>query len=776
MNPVEYRVKLDVTKLGRQAQVNVKQGDTESRKINIYLFASTYPFDISEVSSAVIRAQKPDDTILFNACELNSDHIAYVITNQTIAVAGTVICEVTLYGNNGQVLATPRFSIEVEEKLYSDSEVESQDEFTALENLMEKAANVKDGTTFIPSVDEETGELSWSNDGGLENPETVNIKGDAFKYEDFTEEQLSKLKGEKGDKGDVGATGPQGVPGVYIVGDGERPQETVIEVNFDGDNVGEFLPAVTNDDEDKILKVVNGAWSLADGQEEASKTAALDATDIGRKIASGEITKILLLGDSITDGYGGTGYNGSQSATPSTNTTGYCWANAFKKLLESKYNVTVDNCGAYGSTLVEQQEIFTNLVENGGYDLIIFLTGTNNRVSEHTYNQYKNKLASVIEWMKGYAEVLVMNNIPGTADGEAQQPYGMDDIANIAISVSDVPDYYVNLYELFIEYCDVKGIDMTTLYNDWTHPNDAGYQVMFKLICSAIGVPLSPHVDYSVNGKWWTGISVEPSTMAASYSWYNATASGVEASTITSVSFVPSYRVTGSEDASWACDENGDGSIMAYRNGTGITIAPTTGANKIRLNVDSTRMFANDSKIAFSSLASISGTEMWVAYSRTDMSRILYSNTLITSPVCIPEGAMLLAYAFFNCSAMLSAPTLSEGITGLSNAFNKCSSITSIPTIPSTVSDMSYTFLSCPGITDVNGTVIPEGVTNMACTFKASKNMNGTITINAQNLTNYEQAFNATAENAGCQVTITGSCPLLAELAATNTAGKVVVA
>lgn len=271
MNPVEYRVKLDVTKPGRQAQVHVKQNDTKSRKINIYLFASTYPFDISEVSSAVIRAQKPDDTILFNACELNSDHIAYVITNQTIAVAGTVICEVTLYGKDGQVLATPCFSIEVEAKLYSDNEIESKDEFTALEEAMKKAANVKDGTTFTPSVSE-NGDLSWSNDGGFENPETVNIKGNAFKYEDFTEEQLSKLKGEKGDKGDTGATGPQGNPGVYIVGDGERPDGTVVEVDFDGDNVGELLPVVTADDEDKILKVVDGAWGLVESKDAAGDT------------------------------------------------------------------------------------------------------------------------------------------------------------------------------------------------------------------------------------------------------------------------------------------------------------------------------------------------------------------------------------------------------------------------------------------------------------------------------------------------------------------------
>lgn len=55
----------------------------------------------------------------------------------------------------------------------------------------------EDGATFTPSVDGE-GNLSWSNDKGLENPETVNIKGE---------------KGDKGDPGKDGAPGEKGEPG-----------------------------------------------------------------------------------------------------------------------------------------------------------------------------------------------------------------------------------------------------------------------------------------------------------------------------------------------------------------------------------------------------------------------------------------------------------------------------------------------------------------------------------------------------------------------------------
>ena len=56
------------------------------------------------------------------------------------------------------------------------------------------------GATFTPAVDD-AGNLSWSNDKDLANPNTVNIKGD------------TGAKGDKGDKGEKGDTGAKGADG-----------------------------------------------------------------------------------------------------------------------------------------------------------------------------------------------------------------------------------------------------------------------------------------------------------------------------------------------------------------------------------------------------------------------------------------------------------------------------------------------------------------------------------------------------------------------------------
>ena len=87
-------------------------------------------------------------------------------------------------------------------------------------------ANGSDGTTFTPSVSA-GGVLSWTNDGGKNNPAPVNIKGadgaagakgdkgDPFTYADFTPEELAALIGPAGAAGAKGDKGDKGDPFIY---------------------------------------------------------------------------------------------------------------------------------------------------------------------------------------------------------------------------------------------------------------------------------------------------------------------------------------------------------------------------------------------------------------------------------------------------------------------------------------------------------------------------------------------------------------------------------
>lgn len=68
------------------------------------------------------------------------------------------------------------------------------------------------GATFTPSVDA-SGNLTWTNDGGLENPAAVNIRGPQGARGETGAQGETGPEGPQGEKGDTGDAGPQGPAG-----------------------------------------------------------------------------------------------------------------------------------------------------------------------------------------------------------------------------------------------------------------------------------------------------------------------------------------------------------------------------------------------------------------------------------------------------------------------------------------------------------------------------------------------------------------------------------
>ena len=226
---------------------------------------------------------------------------------------------------------------------------------------------------------------------------------------------------------------------------------------------------------------------------------------IGEKIITGKITSIVLLGDSITDGIGGTGYNGSYSSAPSTNTEGYCWANAFKKFVEERYGIPVRNMGMFGTTMSTQTERALEFLTKE--DFVIWLTGTNDR---NGYGSYKKNIRSYLEAVrKKCSGILLVSSAPSTEEDEDASAVNMQKMDEIAMcaAAGNVP--FLSMYQAFIQYCDRRDIDISECFADHVHPSDFGYYVMFQLLCENLGLPLDPYTDYRNSGPWWTGFGAD---------------------------------------------------------------------------------------------------------------------------------------------------------------------------------------------------------------------------------------------------------------------------
>ena len=177
MNPIEYKITLDCRLAESQVIITAKQGEASGRKITFSLNEGRLPYKVPSGVTAVLRAKKPSGAVLYNTCTVTADgNVEYIITTQTVAEVGKLPCELQL-SQDGKVIFSPNFTLLVYKNLSVDSEVESSDEFTALQAAISRAESLTDGTTFTPTVSED-GVLSWTNDGGKANPEPVNIKGE----------------------------------------------------------------------------------------------------------------------------------------------------------------------------------------------------------------------------------------------------------------------------------------------------------------------------------------------------------------------------------------------------------------------------------------------------------------------------------------------------------------------------------------------------------------------------------------------------------------------
>lgn len=261
-------------------------------------------------------------------------------------------------------------------------------------------------------------------------------------------------------------------------------------------------------------------------------------------------------------------------------------------------------------------------------------------------------------------------------------------------------------------------------------------------------------------------------SLKAKATWYDTAAAGAEMNTITDINFDPDYKVTGDEDASWDCSVWNDGSIMAYRTGTTVTVKPTK-HKYIRLAKDSSYMFANDgTNASFSVLARITGTEIFTANYGTSMQGMCHNTNKLTTAVCIPEGVTNIIGAFRACWVLRETPKIPNGVFYMSSIFDQAGILT-MPQIPESVLEMDGAFA---GVQAANlPRKIPKGVISMNRAFRQCYKASGFMVIETTKVgTKYELMFeNASRDSDG--IIITGPCPALAELAATNTQGKVTV-
>lgn len=135
MNYSTYRITLDVRSTVANVQLTAKKGDA-GRKVYITLSDKGNPCEIADGLYAVFAGVKPDGTLLYNKTTIENNTIIYEMTQQTTAVPGLVACEVKLFDSMSNLLTSPKLTILVDDVVVPDEEIVSQNEITALAELI----------------------------------------------------------------------------------------------------------------------------------------------------------------------------------------------------------------------------------------------------------------------------------------------------------------------------------------------------------------------------------------------------------------------------------------------------------------------------------------------------------------------------------------------------------------------------------------------------------------------------------------------------------------
>lgn len=141
---VVHSITLDVKKTNVQKVIHANQGEGLDRKLEIRLVSGNETLNLDgNNQSASLVATKPDGTNIYNTAKIKNGRVYIYLTTQTVAAVGDVTCQLKITsvdsGSVGSgVIYSAKFAIDVEAPLYSDSEIESTNEFSELVELTQK--------------------------------------------------------------------------------------------------------------------------------------------------------------------------------------------------------------------------------------------------------------------------------------------------------------------------------------------------------------------------------------------------------------------------------------------------------------------------------------------------------------------------------------------------------------------------------------------------------------------------------------------------------------
>jgi lysophospholipase L1-like esterase len=241
---------------------------------------------------------------------------------------------------------------------------------------------------------------------------------------------------------------------------------------------------------------------------ENARNFNLKANDFIKGLRNGTITKIKLIGDSITVGVGSTGGgedpNGRIILTMDDGTEkreGYkdspCWANFFEQYITDKHpTIEFLNNGIGGWAATEDYYYVDQWVGTGN-DVIVLMLGTNDRTQNTTKDEFETNYKKFLDYVEANSnQVIVMTASPTlndfNEDGTQSATFTLtmeeiDEVITKVCAERKIP--HISLYREFLKYASYSNTPLDLILQDegGSHPVDEGYLLMWKIFQEKLG-------------------------------------------------------------------------------------------------------------------------------------------------------------------------------------------------------------------------------------------------------------------------------------------------
>lgn len=156
MNSSIYRFTLDMHSAQSQVSIPTMLGDT-GRTLRINLSDDSNPYSIADGCLAKISIKRPTGTRLEDFCTIEGNTtIVYPFSENTCATEGIHECDVTLYGLDGSIITSPRFTMVVSERVVRSDDIVVTDEDQAVIDAMVVAEAVRQNAEAEREAKEKT--------------------------------------------------------------------------------------------------------------------------------------------------------------------------------------------------------------------------------------------------------------------------------------------------------------------------------------------------------------------------------------------------------------------------------------------------------------------------------------------------------------------------------------------------------------------------------------------------------------------------------------------